>query len=106
MYKQGDKLKLPSWQEYHLTVKGSPSGGQALVNCLQDLVNLPESLINSIACFSGSEELSSNMALLRRHASELSEVLEQPIASNSSFRRVVAFPDSEGKTRLIALGDY
>jgi hypothetical protein len=107
-YKLGNKLKLPSWQEYHLTVKSSPSGGQALVNCLQDLVSIPESLINSIIEFSGSEELSKNLVLLRRHASELSEVLEQPLDCHNltSFRKVVAFPDSEGKTRMIAIGDY
>jgi hypothetical protein len=69
-------------------------------------VSIPESLINSISTF-GGEELSHNMALLRRHALELSEVLDQPLDTRkSSFRKVIAFPDSEGKTRLIALGDY
>lgn len=105
-HKSGNKLKFPSWQEYHLTVKGSPSKGQALVNCLQDLVSLPKSLINSISIF-GGDQLSENMALLRKYASELSEVLDQPLESEkTTIRRIVAFPDSEGKTRLIAIGDY
>jgi hypothetical protein len=104
--KEGNKLKFPSWQAYHLAVKSSPSGVQALVNCLQDLVSIPESLINSISVL-GGEELSSNMTLLRRHALELSKVLDQPISSQkSSYRRITAVPDKEGKTRLIAAGDY
>jgi len=104
--KNGYTLKFPSWEGYHLTTKGSPSGSQALVSCLQDLVNIPESLTNSIADF-GGPLLSEKMALCRHHLSELSVLMDQPLSLNKKcFRKITAIPDSEGKTRLIAIGDY
>lgn len=103
--KNGRLLKFPSWEGYHLTTKSGPSGDQALVSCLQDLVNIPESLTNSIKIFGGST-LSEKMDTCYRHLSELSEIMIQPLKHEKSFRRLVAIPDSEGKTRLIAIGDY
>lgn len=104
-HKSGTTLKFPPWEGFHLTTKGSPGGGQALVNCLQDLVNLPESLVNSIKTFSG-DLLSEKMDLCRRHQSELSVIMNQPVVTGKPVRKLVAIPDSEGKTRLIAIGDY
>jgi hypothetical protein len=103
--KNGFLLKFPSWEGYHLTTKSGPTGGQALVNCLQDLVNIPESLVNSIKTFAGPI-LSEKMDTVSRHLSELSEIFGQPLEGRKTFRRLTAIPDSEGKTRLIAIGDY
>jgi hypothetical protein len=104
-YKIGKLLKFPEWSEYHLTTKGSPSGGQALLYCLQDLVNIPESLIKSISTV-GGKLLESNMKKVLSQKDVLSELLYQPIRPNQSFRKLSAISDSEGKTRLIAIGDY
>jgi hypothetical protein len=41
-----------------------------------------------------------------RHLSELSVIMNQPLDGRKTYRRLVAIPDSEGKTRLIAIGDY
>jgi hypothetical protein len=103
--KDGKNLKFPSWEGYHLTTKSGPTGRQALVSCLQDLVNIPESLANSIKTFSGPT-LSEKMDTCRHHLSELSEIMDQPFQDRKTFRRLIAIPDSEGKTRLIAIGDY
>jgi hypothetical protein len=103
--KNGKTLKFPSWEGYHLTTKSGPTGNQALVSCLQDLVNIPESLTNSIKVFSGTT-LSEKMDTCRRHLSELSVIMNQPLTGRKTFRKLTAIPDSEGKTRLIAIGDY
>lgn len=103
--KNGKLLKFPSWEGYHLTTKSGPSGDQALVSCLQDLVNIPESLANSIKIF-GGPTLSEKMDTCYRHLSELSVIMNQPFEFNKKVRRLVCIPDSEGKTRLIAIGDY
>jgi len=104
--KNGNKLLFPSWEGFHLTTNSGPTGNQALVSCLQDLVNIPKSLANSILNFGGTE-LSDKMDLCYRHLSELSVIMNQPLkGNNTTFRRLVAIPDSEGKTRLIAIGDY
>lgn len=103
--KNGKTLLFPSWEGYHLTTKSSPTGNQALVSCLQDLVNIPESLANSIKIFSGTT-LSEKMDLCRHHLSELSGIMGQPLLGRKTYRKLVAIPDSEGKTRLIAIGDY
>ena len=104
-YKLGFKLNFPEWKEYHLSTKGSPSGGQALYYCLQDLVNLPKSLIVSISIL-GGDLLKKKMEGLLSQVYPLSVIMEQPINLNQIYRKISAIPDSEGKTRLIAIGDY
>jgi len=68
-------------------------------------VNIPESLINSIRAFSG-DTLYEKMDLCRHHVPELSVIMKQPVDGRKTFRKLVPIPDSEGKTRLIAIGDY
>jgi hypothetical protein len=104
-FKHGNKLLIPFWNEFHLTTKGSPSGGQALVNCLQDLVCLPKSLIDSILIL-GGETLNKKMNDCLSHSSELSILMIQPCELLQPIRKISAIEDSEGKTRLIAIGDY
>jgi hypothetical protein len=103
--KNGKLFLYPIWEGYHLTTKSGPTGDQALVSSLQDLVNIPESLTNSIKIFGGLT-LSEKMDTCRRHVTELSGIMNQPLTGRKSFRKLLAIPDSEGKTRLIAIGDY
>lgn len=105
--KNGHLFKFPLWEGYHLTTKSGPVGKQALVSCLQDLVNIPESLADSIAEFSTGSLLKEKMDICRQHLSELSELMHQPLnLRRKTFRRMCAIQDSEGKTRLVAIGDY
>jgi len=100
------KFKTPIWEEYHMTAKKGPSKGQGLVNCLQDLVSMPDTLINSISSL-GGDLLSKNLTTLLLNVEELSNVLGSPVTEDKTFvRRIASFGDSEGKTRLIALVDY
>jgi hypothetical protein len=70
-------------------------------------VNIPESLINSICVFSHGSSLPKKLDLCRRHVDLLSGLMDQPLTSNRKcFRKITSIPDSEGKTRLIAIGDY
>ena len=91
--RNGNNLKFPSWEGYHLTTKSGPTGGQALVSCLQDLVNIPESLANSIKTFSGPT-LSEKMDTCRQHLSELSVIMTHPFSLPNPFRNLSAIPAS------------
>lgn len=103
--KNGKTLLFPAWEGYHLSTKSGPTGNQALVSCLQDLENLPKSLTDSISVFAGPV-LAEKMNTCYHHLTELSEIMGQPLTGRKSFRKLIAIPDSEGKTRLIAVGDY
>lgn len=103
--KRSNKLRKFSWEEYHLTTKVGPSGNQALVSCLDDLENIPDSLRRSIAVL-GGPSLEEKMERVYRNKDLLRSHLNQPKSGKTDFRRLSAIEDSEGKTRMIAIGDY
>lgn len=98
------KLVVKDWDEYHLSTKSGPTG-QALLTSLGDLANLPEILRINIAKIGGTK-LKDNMELCLLNIGTLKELLELPSVNKTTFRRLTSFKDSEGKTRLIAIGDY
>jgi hypothetical protein len=61
-------------------------------------------LVNSIRIV-GGERLGGFMDLALRKRSFLKKIFLLPEVS-SPFRRIVYFADKEGKTRVVALGDY
>lgn len=67
-------------------------------------MTIPKSLYNAIALLGGSQ-LSDKMDLCLQHVEELREFFSFR-SVNKSFRRLSSFSDSEGKTRLVAIGDY
>jgi len=93
------------WETYHLTTKSSPSGGQALVSSLSEAVVLPKKLIKSISTL-GGKELVKKLDLIRQNPSLIGKLMSQSFNYESNLRRIHCFSDSEGKTRVIAIGDY
>jgi len=88
-----------------LTTKASPSGYQALTSSLSDATSLPMKLIKSIKIL-GGKDLGQRLDLVRQNSSLIGKIMKQPFNCNSVIRRIHCFPDSEGKTRVIAIGDY
>lgn len=88
----------------HLTTKSGPTG-HALVSCLDDLENLPRSLLDSIGVLGGKgmelriNSLLTNVTVLRKY-------FDQPKSGKTIFRKISYFSDTEGKTRVVAIGDY
>lgn len=98
--------------EPHLTSKVGPTGVQALYSCLDDLENLPKSLIQSIKVL-GGPKVGLRIDSILTCLPELRECMEQPtilkkgkVIPSKVFRKISYFADPEGKTRVIAIGDY
>lgn len=98
-------LRNPSFSAYHLSTKIGPSSMQSTYSCLNDLGNLPSHLIRSMKMLGGSEFRKQLDSLLLSYP-ELARIFDQPIGIKTPIRRISVFPDSEGKTRIIAIGDY
>jgi len=96
----------PQWGEFHFSLKAGPSGGPAILSALSELRSLPGTLLESIGVVGGP--------VLRQKMADLLEIL--PILPLSAMdlhkenpgglRKVVGIEDKEGKTRVIAIGDY
>lgn len=106
------RLKLttiPSWEKFHFSVKAGPSKGLALFSALSELGSLPGSLLESIGVI-GGEKLRSNMeqTLGLLPALRLGGPYRAMKADQDSvtIRKIVGIEDKEGKTRVIAIGDY
>lgn len=96
----------PKWEKYHFSTKSGPSGGPALYGALSELAILPGSLLESIRIVGGDVLHQKMVNLLRALPSILSSPLDLHKRSCVEFRRLVGIEDKEGKTRVIALGDY
>jgi hypothetical protein len=97
--------KVPLFTDYHLTTKTGPTGGQALLTSLLDLINLPECLCQDIFHLGGAK-LKQNMLELIKNVPLLSEMLGQPIDGSNQFRKLSILEDKEFKSRPIAIADY
>jgi hypothetical protein len=69
------------------------------------LENLPSHLIRSLKIVGGNRFREKIDRLLLSYP-ELAKMFNQPIGLKKPVRRLSVFPDSEGKTRIIAIGDY
>jgi hypothetical protein len=103
--KKGLFLKNPLFSTFHLSTKTGPSSYQSLYSCLLDLENLPLHLIKSLKII-GGEKFCEHFDRLLLSYPELAKLMNQPIGIKKPIRRLSTFPDSEGKTRIIAIGDY
>jgi hypothetical protein len=72
---------------------------------MDDLENIPESLICSIEQV-GGKALVENMDLLYHNRDRVREAMKQPKGNKKSFRKLVVIPDKEYKSRPVAIGDY
>jgi len=102
---RNNRIKFRDWKNYHLTTKSGPNG-QALFSCLDDLECLPESLRESIACL-GGPDLKERMTLCHSNLDFLRKRMNQPRSKRKlRFRKLSSIHGPEGKTRIVAIGDY
>lgn len=95
------------WTKHHYTTKNGPNG-QALWTALVDLIPLSENreLLNSIK-FVGGDRLIQVLNSLISCLSVLDSFgLIPKVLKTKKLRKLVDFPDKEGKTRIIAILDY
>lgn len=93
---------------YHLSTKTGPTGKQALISSILDITNIPDSLQSSI-CRLGGPVLERWMRLCRSNSDLICDIFNWPKScdvKSHSIRKITAIPDSEGKTRVVAIGDY
>lgn len=95
-----------AWTRFHPTQKAGPNG-QAIATCIDDLKALNEypSLLKAIGTV-GGRKLSEKLQILNDglEAGAISGSL--PIDKKLKIRKIVSFPDKEGKQRVVALFDY
>jgi hypothetical protein len=96
----------PKFKNYHLSTKTGPLGIETSKACYEELELLPSELIDSISKL-GGPVLADHMEQVLSHIEGIKQVfpLEEE-KKHSSFRRISYFSDPDGKTRVIALGDY
>jgi hypothetical protein len=93
----------PKWERYHLGLKKGPGRRVSLLESLDGLYSLPQSLISSIKEVGGFD-LSERIDWLLANRSSVEDCFG-PFREISP-RRVQAIQDSEGKSRVIAMLDY
>lgn len=100
-------FKRPKFKNFHLSTKTGPLGVSTLSGCFRELKLLPETLRQSIYTLGGSV-LQDHMEQILLHIEDIERVFPvlEEINHSSSFRRISYFSDPDGKTRVIALGDY
>lgn len=96
---------LPRWVEYHFTLKAGPNG-IGILNSLGDLASLSPRLLESIWTL-GGEHLRQKMERLLV-ATPILQAIDLSVVHTKigHSRKIVGIPDKEGKTRVIAIGDY
>lgn len=93
------------FRSYHFTTKSGPNG-HALGHYLDDLDAIPESLWDSISKV-GGELLAGRMKTLRKYSDILRSNGHLPKPKGKLLiRKLVSFPDVEGKKRIVAELDY
>jgi len=96
----------PKFKNYHLSTKTGPLGVETSKGCYEELSLLPNDLIESISTL-GGPVLADHMEQVLSHLEGIKQVF--PLTEEikfSSIRRISYFSDPDGKTRVIALGDY
>lgn len=130
------KFVIPTFENYHFSVKSSPLGDNSMESLLVELVSIPSNLREKIYQI-GGKDLSFRMNFLLQNFRMIAEVLpgfqncvDKLIKRFSSFkgfvqpvdifdskdvfyrflsqyiRKIVSFAEYEGKTRIIGLCDY
>lgn len=102
-----DFFKRPLFKNYHLSTKTGPLGIETSKGCYEEITFLPNSLIEDISIL-GGPVLADHMEQVLSHIEGIKQVfpVKEECIKHSSFRRISYFSDPDGKTRVIALGDY
>lgn len=91
------------FKKFHFSTRKGPNG-PALTSWYDDLVSLPKELIHSISVC-GGQVISDAMQTALWFEGRFDFVASKP-HSQLKFRKITYFSDKEGKTRVIAIGDY
>nr|BCY26967.1 RNA dependent RNA polymerase [Nigrospora sphaerica mitovirus 2] len=104
-YQHSGSLPRPlRFRRFHFTTKTGPSRGHALWAWLHELTLLPDKLKSSIDVVSGGK-LGELMEGFLAKAPVMLDVFYAAKRSDD-YRKISYFADREGKTRVIAIGDY
>jgi hypothetical protein len=106
---------FPRFNRFHLTTKSGPNG-HALWSFWKDYLALP-SCLKTLLCEFGGDDFSSRLnsyeepfmfAWLNANFgySQTSSKASKGDKKEGLFRLITSIPDKEGKTRVIAIGDY
>lgn len=92
------------FKQFHLTTNMGPNG-HGLWSWWTDLKCLPSTLLESLKHLGGPEFIERVSHLLNPSYSNFWTKMF-PTKRQGLFRKICAIPDKEGKTRVIAIGDY
>jgi hypothetical protein len=93
--------KSIEFKNFHKTSNAGPNG-QALMFSLSDLFSMSNDLIESIMLL-GGDKLSTYIKLTLKYKGFIARLLP---CSEGLVRKLISFPDKEGKTREVAIFDY
>lgn len=96
------KLETAEFREWHFSLKSGPGKGQALLSWANDLISLPDDLVEDLTVVGGGV-FKSHLESLLRNLPAIRRVYSPRIVP---IRRVAGIADLEGKTRVIAMLDY
>lgn len=99
------QLHIDPWTVPHMTTKAGPQGG-ALMTSLNDLANLPSWMFKSIWKIGGDELREYKTALYKGVSSGSLPLKSVKEDRKGILRRLSVIKDTEGKSRVIAIGDY
>jgi len=101
----GKFSKRPEWKAYHLSTKAGPTGQQALAGCFSDMFNIPVHIQSRLRLL-GGKAFATNFDRMVDFNLELASLMQADVRRNKPYRKLSTFADSEGKTRVVAIGDY
>lgn len=96
------KLESAQFREWHFSLKSGPGKGQALFSWANDLVSLPEILVDDLKVI-GGKVFEEHLEVLRRNLPAIQRVYSP---KKGAIRRLAGIADLEGKTRVVAMLDY
>jgi len=90
--------KVPSWNEYHMSLKRGPNKGLAIHDALTDLSVLYSTEIYKDVVFLGGPNITDSLEKRLKP--------QFMVKGSGEIRRLTSFPDKEGKVRNICIADY
>lgn len=100
----GQPMVNTEFLDYHISTKAGPNG-QALASSITDLMSLPLDIFPKLVKLGGEKLLRTFTTLMKdKEVKTLIKGLSKPKIGN--YRKLVSFPDKEGKARVIAILDY
>jgi hypothetical protein len=99
MFSKSRPRRIVSWEGFHFTTKAGPNG-PALRSSFRELPILPLTMVSDMKSLAG-DGLNSWLDFFRLELLALF-----PKSTNYCLSKLACFGDKEGKTRIVAIGDY